>query len=447
MTLEKIIQNNLCTGCGVCISEDESGSSRMEWNEDGFLVPRVTNNSSFAKMEKVCPFNIKNEFDEDYLAKKFIRNYKYSDDDIGLYTNLYAGYSVEYRNTSSSGGLATYVFEKLLRNGFVDHLFIVKEINGRYGYQLFSSVDRIKEISKTRYYPVTMDSLFSEINKIDGRVAVSGVACFIKAIRLKQKFDPDLEEKIPFLIGIICGGLKNKYYTDFLAQSAGCSSDYSSPEYRVKNAESIASDYKFSCESKRDNRIHVVEMQRLGDMWGSGLFKSNACDYCDDVTTELADISLGDAWIKPYNQEGLGNSIIITRSQFADEIIMAGIDDNSLKLDIVNVHSVKSSQQGSFNHRHKGLQFRIKQAKRNGFLFPKKRSRFLNKQNLFFNSVQRKRLLTREKSITIWNEEKSILSFNKRFHPFVTSLIRVTKRNHMYLRIKVKLMKLIGFNK
>jgi coenzyme F420 hydrogenase subunit beta len=30
-------------------------------------------------------------------------------------------------------------------------------------------------------------------------------------------------------------------------------------------------------------------------MCASGLFKANACDYCDDVTTELVDISLGDA--------------------------------------------------------------------------------------------------------------------------------------------------------
>jgi coenzyme F420-reducing hydrogenase beta subunit len=42
-------------------------------------------------------------------------------------------------------------------------------------------------------------------------------------------------------------------------------------------------------------------------MWGTGLFKSNACDFCDDVTTELADVSL-DAWI-PYNKDGLGNSV------------------------------------------------------------------------------------------------------------------------------------------
>ncbi|RJF58400.1 coenzyme F420 hydrogenase [Serratia inhibens] len=447
MTIEKIVNNNLCTGCGVCVSEDKIGNSSMRWNEDGFLIPTVTSNSDLAKMEKVCPFSLKNEYNEDYLAKKFIDNYQYIDDDIGVYTSLHAGYSLEYRNSSSSGGVATYVFEKLLSSNYVEHLFIVKEINGRYGYQLFSSVDKIKEISKTRYYPVTLESLFSEIEKIEGRVAVSGVACFIKAIRLKQNIYPELIDKIPFLIGIICGGLKSKFYTDFLAQSAGCSSEYDSPEYRVKNAKSYASDYQFSCKEKGNNRIHVVEMQRLGDMWGTGLFKSNACDFCDDVTTELADISLGDAWIKPYNQEGLGNSIVIARSQLAADIISQGINSGDLKFDVLDVDRIKASQQGSFNHRHKGLLYRINNAKKNNREFPKRRKRFLVKQNMIFNLVQKERLITREKSISVWRETKDITSFNERFKPYIMSLYQKTTINHKYLRIKEKLKKAIGINK
>lgn len=447
MSIEKIVKNNLCTGCGVCISEDGSGSSYMDWNDDGFLIPKTTPISDLKSMEKVCPFNLENKYDEDYLAKKFLNNYKYSDDALGLYTSLYAGYSVEYRNTSSSGGMATYVFEKLLLANHVEHLFIVKEINGRYGYQLFSSVEKIKEISKTRYYPVTLESLFSEIEKLDGRVAVSGIACFIKAIRLKQLVDATLREKIPFLIGIICGGLKSKYYTDFLAQSAGCHAEYTTPEYRVKNAESYASDYKFTCKEKSNDRIHVVEMQRLGDMWGTGLFKSNACDFCDDVTTELADISLGDAWIKPYNQEGLGNSIIIARSQLAADIVFSGIENGELILDIIDDKQAKASQQGSYNHRHKGLLYRINDAERNKKCFPRKRSRFLVKQNMVFNLVQKERLVTRAKSISIWRETKEIKLFNERFKPYLIMLYKKTNMNHRYIRIRQKLRNIIGLNK
>ncbi|MER5135188.1 Coenzyme F420 hydrogenase/dehydrogenase, beta subunit C-terminal domain [Serratia marcescens] len=447
MTIEKIIKNNLCTGCGICISEDKSGSSYMEWNDDGFLTPKVTAQSHVGDMERVCPFNLENKYDEDFLAKEFIKGYRHSDSSLGVYNSLYVGYSSRYRETSSSGGIATYVFEKLLCSNSVDFLFIVKEINGRYGYQLFSSIDDIKTISKTRYYPVTLESLFTEIEKIDGRVAVSGVACFIKAIRLKQKLHPELREKIPFLVGIICGGLKSKYYTDFLAQSAGCESEYSHPEYRVKNRESYASDYKFSCEGKYSNRIHVVEMQRLGDMWGTGLFKSNACDFCDDVTTELADISLGDAWIKPYSLDGLGNSIVIARSELAAQIIAKGIDNGDLKLDALDIDRTKASQQGSFNHRHKGLLYRVNHARKNNLYFPKRRQRFLVKQSMFFDLVQKERLITRAKSIQFWKETKEIVSFNERLQPYLVRLNQKTSINHKYIRIKDKFKNFFWGNK
>ena len=39
MNIESIVKNNLCTGCGACISEDEYKQAKMIWDENGFLVP------------------------------------------------------------------------------------------------------------------------------------------------------------------------------------------------------------------------------------------------------------------------------------------------------------------------------------------------------------------------------------------------------------------------
>lgn len=438
MTIKEIINNNLCTGCGGCLSEAKDRSIHMTWNSEGFYVPAITEHSDLAGMEKVCPFSLQrdNVLNEDGLAKEFITKPTEQDSDIGLYTGLYAGYAVEYRETSSSGGLATYVFEQLLSQKYVDHLFVVREFEGRYAYQLVSDVKKVKEISKTRYYPVTLASLFEDISKIEGKIAVSGVACFIKAIRLKQHYSHELKEKIPFLVGIICGGLKSKFYTDFLAQSSGCFDSYKDVQYRVKNANSYALDYKFSCTKDKDNKIHVVDMQSLGDMWGTGLFKSNACDFCDDVMTELADISLGDAWIPPYNQQGLGNSIVITRSEYADFIIKHGIEKGDLNLNVLNLEKVKSSQQGSFNHRHKGLLYRLTLAEKRGVAVPQKRNRFLKRQSILFNLIQRYRLKARAQSLYVWKKTGNINEFNSQMKPILSILKKITRLNHKVGRIK-----------
>lgn len=435
MNIDSIVKNNLCTGCGACISEDQSHQAKMIWNSEGFLIPSLGESSTQNEMIKVCPFAIQQK-NEDELGELFLKRPEIQyHDKIGYYYGLYAGYSKQFRETSSSGGIATYVFKMLLEQKVVDNLFIVKEVDGQYAYQFFSDVEEITQISKTRYTPVTLERLFLEISQIDGTVAVSGVACFVKAIRLKQMYDPVLKEKIAFIVGIICGGLKSRYYTDYLAQEAGCEAEYGHAQYRLKNKESYALDYKFSCTEIENKKIHMVNMQSLGDMWGTGLFKSNACDFCDDVVTELADISLGDAWINPYNQSGLGNSIVITRSILADKIISAGIKLDELKLDKLDKSSIIQSQSGSFNHRHKGLYFRVNNAKKHGLIVPNKRKRFLIPQNFIFNLVQMARSETRSKSLYIWKKNLNITDFNSKMKLYLEKLKFLTKLNQRFNRL------------
>lgn len=436
MNIDSIVKSNLCTGCGACISEDQSYQAKMIWNHEGFLVPSLGEISTQDEMIKVCPFAIQQK-NEDELGELFLKQpeAKYHDK-IGYYSGLYAGYSKEFRETSSSGGIATYVFKMLLEEKIVDHLFIVKEVEGQYAYQFFSNVEKITQISKTRYIPVTLEKLFQKISQINGKVAVSGVACFVKAIRLKQYHYPELKEKIAFIVGIICGGLKSRYYTDYLAQEAGCINEYSNTEYRIKNKESYALDYKFSCTEIDNRKIHMVDMQSLGDMWGTGLFKSNACDFCDDVLTELADISLGDAWIDPYDKDGLGNSVIITRTKIAETLIQNGLNQKFLILNNITEEKILLSQSGSFNHRHKGMLYRIIKVNKSMKIFPKKRDKQLEMQNILFNFVQNSRLKTRQKSLDLWLETGDKFKFKLKMKPYLNELKFFTLWNHRLIKLK-----------
>ncbi len=439
--IKEVVDNNMCIGCGLCAVQSKNDSIKMQMNSSGFYTANVIDESELHDdCIKVCPFNPKpndevkteNEISDIFLNQASKRNIK-----IGRYINTYVGHSVSNRLTSSSGGIATYTLTELMKLGHIQHVISVKngnENSGFYQYAISSNVSDLKNGSKTRYYPVTLSDAMEKIRELDGKIAIVGVACFIKAIRLAQIQEPLFNSKIKFLVGIICGGVKSTYFSEYLANKAGVSvNEYSNPEFRIKDENSTASDYSYGCLDKENNQ-HTIKMRTVGDMWGTGLFKANACDYCDDVTAELADLSLGDAWLEPYNQDGLGANVIVSRSNLAEEIILKGIESGQLKVNDLAIESLIKSQQGSFNHRHDGLSYRVKSGKTDVNAIPPKR--FDDKKIDFLSSIVHSlRMNIREKSIVEWSKDKDSKYFDSKMANILFLLKVFTKLNHIKRRL------------
>lgn len=447
--IDQVVNQDLCIGCGLCIYKCPSNALKMGLNGYGFLVPEIDDQChEGGECLSVCPFNPFPEDDiktEDELSDSFLIESEKHHPKIGRYEQLYVGYSEEFRLTSSSGGLATYLLKKLLDRGIVQHIFSVKESTKegfQYEYVISSSSDDLLKTSKTKYYPVSLATVMPQIHQLNGKVAIVGVGCFIKAIRLAQKREPALKEKIAFLIGIICGGVKSKFFTEYLSERAGVDrKKIDKPEFRIKDLESTAGDYSFGVEDKELHIKKLVKMSTVGDMWGTGMFKANACDFCDDVTTELADISLGDAWLQPYNKDGKGTSVVVARSKKANELVQAGIQKRELMLEELSQETFLASQQGSFNHRHKALNYRIKKTSKQKKIVPPKR--FINENISFdFRWVQYFRLKVRRLSLKYWSESKDLSSFEKKMNPKLNTLKKFTLFYHYKRALLKKIFRL-----
>lgn len=439
--IDLVVNNDLCIGCGLCTYKCPSKAIDMQWHEYGFLIPLLIGTcGADGACLTVCPFNPYPENEvktENELADIFLNDTVLSHSKIGKYKGIYAGYADEFRLTSSSGGIATFILADLLERGIVNHIFSVKESNTQgvhYEYAISNNKQELLVASKTRYYPVTLSTVFSKIDKLEGKVAVVGVACFIKAIRLAQHSDLLLKEKIPFLVGIICGGLKSRFFTEYLSDRAGVSKELCyKPAFRIKDLNSTAGDYSFGCLSNKDNQKKTIKMRTVGDMWGTGFFKANACDFCDDVTTELADISLGDAWLQPFVKDGKGTNVVVTRSSLAEKIIKEGIESAQIHLDELPLDRFLSSQQGSYNHRHTGLPYRISRAAKMGRLIPPKRFGKGSSLTFHFKAVQFCRMSIRNKSLNIWKEEGNSKLFDKKIKKSLFAL-RIATLIYHYLK-------------
>lgn len=442
--IAQVVDNDMCIGCGLCTYKCASSALTMGWNKQGFLIPELTGDcDNDAACISVCPFNptpnesVKNET---VLAESFLSEGTRIEEKLGRLIGIYAGYSNEFRETSSSGGIATYIFDQLLDKGIVDHVFSVRasdEAGTHYQYKVASNKAELRNSAKTKYYPVTLATVLPELNKLEGKVAIVGIACFVKAIRLAQHYDVALQKKIPFIAGIICGGVKSKFFTEYLASKAEANPErIQSPDFRIKDVTSTAGNYSFGCEDVASGEYKKIKMREVGDMWGTGLFKANACDFCDDVVTELADISLGDAWLEPYSQDGRGTSVIITRSPLAETLMQEGVASSALKLEPLSPDRMRASQQGSYNHRHNGLYVRVKVAQKKGISIPEKR---YGKHSISLDAtlVQKLRRVSRKKSLEVWSQTPTALEFDKEMHRVLLSLRLATRVTH-YRRKGIK---------
>jgi len=384
--LHHVIDGDFCIGCGVCkVIADNSISIAM----DDFGKYRASI-AGFASLDEdqlhraslVCPFSGSHP-DEDDLARDLYPGLPFHSE-IGRFSKTYAGWVElgDFRKSGSSGGLTTWVCCRLLEDGLVDAVVHVKPVSpvkhsGRlFQYGISSSVEEISSCSGSRYYPVELSGVLEQLeeNKFK-RVAFVGLPCFIKAVRLLALNDSLFAAKVTFCVSLFCGHLKSAAFQELLSWQVGIKpGDTAQFNFRKKLIGRPASHYGICATSLQANHKVISPMSELyGGDWGQGLFKYNACDYCDDVVGETADISIGDAWLPEYVDDYRGTNVVVVRHPVLQALLEKGNLDKIIHLESIHVDKVAESQRAGLSHRREGLKYRlaVKQAK--GEWYPPKR--------------------------------------------------------------------------
>jgi coenzyme F420-reducing hydrogenase beta subunit len=372
---QDIVSSGLCIGCGSCVAQTRH---KMKFDHYGQYKPSGPSawlRNPSLQFARTCPFSpvAKNE---DELAAKNFPTAQYHDPLIGRFQAAYVGYVVEenFREWGSSGGMVSWVATELLRKGFVDGVaHVVATIDATddptddptekrrfFRYQISRTEDEVRAGAKSRYYPVELSSVIETIRSTPGRYAVVGIPCFIKAIHLLRAEDAVLRERIVFTLGLFCGHMKSARMVESFAWQMGVAlEEVERVDYRLKNSDRPANWYTAHLTLKDGRTVwkdwwHLVD----GD-WGAGFFQNSACNFCDDVVAETADIAFGDAWVEPYSSDGRGTNVVIVRSPVLQGLITTAIHEGRLQLEAVDSKFVEATQAAGFRQRREGLAFRL----------------------------------------------------------------------------------------
>ena len=377
-----VVKNGHCIGCGACAAFDPGIEMRLtRFGQYEATLKEAATPTAVA--ERVCPFADGNP-NEDEIGRQLYGELGNADGHLGFHVACYAGWVTEsdFRSRGSSGGVASWILAELLERDLVDHVVHVASVPGEQGAPLFrftvsSTAAEVRANAKSRYYPVEMSGVIQQILEHPGRYAVTGIPCFIKALRLASRESSVLRDRITFTLGIVCGHLKSTAFAELFAWQCGIEpKDFRAIDFRTKLPGRAANGYAVTVTGLRSGEPVSVTRptaELYGADWGHGFFKYKACDFCDDVVGETADVSIGDAWLPEYEGDPRGANVIVVRSPVIHSLLVEAAGKQRLHLDRIPAGKAVESQAGGFRHRREGLAFRLHAEDTAGNWRPQKR--------------------------------------------------------------------------
>ena len=354
----------------------------MRWDTFGQLKPEgpaAWYRTPTAAFSATCPFSPA-AADEDAIAAASFPGAARHAVSIGRFEANYVGHVAEdgFRADGSSGGMVTWVAAELLRTGVVDAVAHVAPVDAPaadepfFRYRLSRSVEELRTGAKSRYYPIELSDVIRAVRATPGRYAVVGVPCFIKAIHLLRRTDPVIAERVTHTLGLFCGHMKSAALVESFAWQLQRGVDQvTAVDYRLKDAGRPANWYRAQL-TLRDGTAVGQDWWHLADGdWGAGFFQNSACNMCDDVVAETADIAFGDAWVEPYSSDGRGTNVVIVRSAALHRMVTDAIADGRLDLREVDDAFIEHTQAAGLRQRREGLAYRLTWRRRG--ITPRKR--------------------------------------------------------------------------
>ena len=377
----KTVKRDLCIGCGVCAGVCPAGNLIMKWGEDGVYIPIESGKcTEFCQVcLGSCPFEDQ-ELNEDELGKVLFGKYEgiFHKEETGYYLSTFAGYSkLGHRAKGASGGLATWFLNELLEQDLVDRIASVTPAGDSeklFEFRLFVNRNGLMQSAGSCYYPVEFSDILKRILNEEARYAIIGLPCLIKGLRLAMQKQKKLLDRIKYLAGLVCSHTKSSAFAGVLMRALGLDEgQVKKVKFRHKIPGRKSTDYGIEIESANGARKVGLMEDILPRAWPYGLFKPNACNYCDDVFAELADVAFMDAWLPEYIKEPHGTNLVITRNPEANRLFKEGAKRGELFLEDIEIEEVIRSQRSALVLKRDKLAYRLWLAEHEGRPYPKKR--------------------------------------------------------------------------
>jgi coenzyme F420 hydrogenase subunit beta len=304
--------------CGTCRGICPTGSVALTWDlREGYRL-RVDEQTctDCGRCREACP-GPGLDFSPDAWWR--VRNEGAPFEDfLGPWRRLCFGWAADpdVRHLGASGGVATALMQAALETGLVDAVVAVRMSASNpleAEAVICRSAAEVASCRGSKYNVVAINSVVGRILDEPGRYALVGLPCHIQGLRLAQRRSRRLRERVTLALGVFCGLTNEPRATAVLARQAGLDpSDVREVSYRGPGwpgGMRLVTDQVTRWRGYPDyvdRRFMALTPPR--------------CRDCPDALAELADVSVGDAWLDRFEGSD-GVSDIIARTPAGERLL------------------------------------------------------------------------------------------------------------------------------
>jgi len=361
-TIDPVVENGLCTGCGTCVGLCPQSAIKMVKNKrQGIYIPQL-----YKEKCNQCGICLKacagQSLDFNQLNRQIFG--KLPEDNLaGNFLNCYTGYATNetVRYNSASGGLVTALLISAREQGIINGALVTRMSKDRPlepEPYIAATNDEIIAAAKSKYCPVPANIAIRQILEKDGKYAVVGLPCHIQGIRKAEATNQTLSDRIVLHIGIFCSHTNTFPMTDFILR-----------RYKINKKDILSLNYRgegwpgaMTIQMKNGTK-RIIPLDDYSNYHQMGLFSPSRCGLCCDQFAELADVSMGDAWLPEItSRDKIGTSVVVTRTPRGEEICALAAKKGDIVLAPTDIKRIRQWSAG----KKKRAQLRVRWLKLSG---------------------------------------------------------------------------------
>lgn len=331
LTLEEIVENGLCIGCGLCRGIAGGDQISLVMTPEGRERPVAKQPLQEAVLERinaVCPgTRIPGAASANGSQPPIF------DTVWGSAHHVAIGYAGDpaTRYRSSTGGILTALGQFLLQSNrvkFVLHVSASKTQPMRSERRLSFDVASVLEGAGSRYGPAAPLVDFNDILDRQEPFALIAKPCDIGAVRNLARLDPRVDQYMRYALTLVCGGASDLSKSEDVLDRFGVTEDELSLfRYRGNGNPGLT-----RIETK-DGRAFELTYQEMWEEEAKWMIQPR-CKICPDAIGESADLAASDVWPGggPTGDDAGFNGIIV-RTERGRELFEAACAAGAITVD------------------------------------------------------------------------------------------------------------------